>query len=343
MARSSKSTVIYIIAIALITLAVFVGVQVFSDELDVLYAVVLLWILFVIILLWFGNRYLYRLLDQSVPWLKHPSARFFLQLICSSIFSLAVINLTYYLFKRWVNEDPPDHAQMLVLNIYGLLFIIPILSINFGIYFMMLWKKAEVKSNLLNERHLRSQLDALRLQVDPHFLFNSLNVLAGLIEKDGKSAQYFLEKFAEVYRYILQYRKEDLVPLHIELSFVQAYVHLLKQRFGKALRVTLEVTIDESNPLAIPPMALQMLIENAVKHNVIAKETPLVVDVRLTKWNSLTVINNYQPLSLANHNKPGTGMDNIRKRYMHLSDELPVVQIDGPHYKVELPLFEMEE
>ncbi|MEH6306155.1 histidine kinase [Olivibacter sp. CPCC 100613] len=343
MATRSKSTVIFIMAIALMMLAVFAGVLTLTDDLDALYVVILLWIFFVIILLWFGNRYLYRLLDQSVPWLRHPSKRFFLQLISSTVFSLVVINLTYYLFKRWVNEDPPDHAQMLVLNIYGLLFIIPILSINFGIYFMMLWKKAEVKSNLLNERHLRSELDALRLQVDPHFLFNSLNVLAGLIEKDSKGAQYFLEKFAEVYRYVLQYQKEDLVPLHIELSFVQAYIHLLEQRFGKALRVTMAVPIDENNPLAIPPMALQMLVENAVKHNVIAKETPLVVDVRLTKGNSLTVINNYQPLSLAKQDRPGTGMDNIRKRYRHLSDELPVVQIDGAHYKVELPLFEMEE
>lgn len=339
----SKPTIYYIIMLALIAIMGFVGMQVYSGNLDVLYVVVLLWILFVIILLWFGNRYLYRLLDQSVPWLQYPSKRFFLQLTSSTAFSLACINLTYYLFKRWVNEDPPDSAQMLVLNIYGLLFIIPILSINFGIYFMMLWKKAEVKSTLLNERHLRSQLDALRLQVDPHFLFNSLNVLAGLIEKDSKGAQYFLEKFAEVYRYILQYQKEDLVPLQIEVSFVQAYVHLLQQRFGKALQINIAIPDDENQQLAIPPMALQMLIENAVKHNVIAKETPLLVDVRLTNGNTLTIINNYQPLSLEKKDKPGTGMDNIRKRYMHLSDDAPVFQIEDKHYKVVLPLFEMDE
>jgi hypothetical protein len=339
----SKPAIYYIVTIALIAVIVFVGVQVYSEDLEVLYVVVLLWILFVITLLWFGNRYLYKLLDQSVPWLQHPSKRFFLQLTSSTLFSLACINLTYYLFKRWVNEDPPDHAQMLVLNIYGLLFIIPVLSINFGVYFMMLWKKAEVKSTLLNERHLRSQLDALRLQVDPHFLFNSLNVLAGLIEKDSKGAQYFLEKFAEVYRYILQYQKEDLVPLQIELSFVRAYVHLLERRFGQALHIHIAVPEDENQQLAIPPMALQMLIENAVKHNVIAKETPLLVDVRLTKGNTLTVINNYQPLSLEKQDRSGTGMDNICKRYMHLSDDIPVFQREGAHYKVVLPLFEMEE
>lgn len=339
----SKSAIKYLVITLSVLFVGFVTIEFYQGEIDKLYIVVVLWILCVITILWLGNRYLYKRLDRSVPWLQYPSRRFFLQLISSTLFSLCCINLTYYFLKRLINEDPPDQTQMLVVNIYGLLFIIPVLSINFGIYFMMQWKKAEVKSNLLNERHLRSELDALRLQVDPHFLFNSLNVLAGLIEKNSKGAQYFLEKFAEVYRYILQYQKEDLVPLQIELSFVRAYVHLLEQRFGSALQVNMEIPENDNQQLAIPPMALQMLIENAVKHNVIAKETPLLVDIRLIEGNRLSIINNYQPLTLEKQHKPGTGIDNIRKRYQHLSNDMPVFQTDMEHYKVELPLFEMEE
>lgn len=307
------------------------------------YIVAVAWIITVILLLWFGNKYIYRLLDRSIPWMAYTTRRFFIQLIASALYSLCCINLTYYLFKITTNSTPPDLTQIMVLNVYGLLFTIPVLSINFGIYFMMQWKKAQVQANQLKEDNLQAQLNSLRMQLDPHFLFNNLNVLASLIDKDRHQAQDFLDKFADVYRYVLQYKKEELVPLHTELEFIKAYCHLLKKRFGEALQIDIPDVPDTAGDSCIPPLSLQMLIENAVKHNIVSKEMPLQIRVYLKGMQSITVENTYQPLQKETIMRSESGLANIRKRYQHLSDLQIHVSCDHHFFKVDLPLLEIDE
>jgi len=261
----------------------------------------------------------------------------------STLYSLCCINLTYYLFKITTNSTPPDLTQIMVLNVYGLLFTIPVLSINFGIYFMMQWKKAQVQANQLKEDNLQAQLNSLRMQLDPHFLFNNLNVLASLIDKDRNEAQDFLDKFADVYRYVLQYKKEELVPLHTELDFIKAYCHLLKKRFGEALKIEMPDVPATAAMLCIPPLSLQMLMENAVKHNIISRDQPLRIRVYLQGTQWISVENTYQPLPKEQTIKSETGLENIRKRYQHLSALEINVSCDHHFFKVDLPLLEIDE
>ncbi|TWI86359.1 sensor histidine kinase [Chitinophaga japonensis] len=307
------------------------------------YIVAMAWIITVILLLWFGNKYIYFLLDRSIPWMKHTTRRFFIQLVVSALYSLCCINLTYYLFKITTNSTPPDLTQVMVLNVYGLLFTIPLLSVNFGIYFMMQWKKAQVQANQLKEDSLQAQLSSLRMQLDPHFLFNNLNVLASLIDKDRDEAQNFLDKFADVYRYVLQHKKEELVPLHTELEFIKAYCHLLKKRFGEGLVIDIPGVPDTARACCIPPLSLQMLMENAVKHNTISRDQPLRIRVYLQGKQWITVENAYQPLQKGAVVRSESGLENIRKRYQHLSALQVNVSCDRHFFKVDLPLLEIDE
>lgn len=307
------------------------------------YLVAIAWIITVILLLWLGNKYIYRLLDRNISWMAHTTRRFFIQLLVSTLYALCCINLTYYLFKITTNSTSPDPSQMMVLNVYGLLFTIPVLSINFGIYFMMQWKKAQLQANQLKEDNLQAQLNSLRMQLDPHFLFNNLNVLASLIDKDRNEAQDFLDKFADVYRYVLQYKKEELVPLHTELEFIKAYCHLLKKRFGEGLKIGMPDVPDTAAACCIPPLSLQMLMENAVKHNIISRDMPLHIRVYLKEAQWITVENTYQPLPKETAIRSETGLENIRKRYQHLSALQINVSCDHHFFKVDLPLLEIDE
>ena len=344
MNKSYQRLLLYIFFIAALISASFLAYLVYYEEVESFYIVALAWVVTVILLLWFGNRYLYFVLDKRIPWMSsRTSSRFFIQLVASTLYTLCCINTTYYLFKISTNGLPPDLTQMIVLNIYGLLFTIPVLSINFGIYFMMQWKKAQLQANELKEENLQAQLNSLRMQLDPHFLFNNLNMLASLIDKDRDEAQDFLDKFADVYRYVLQYKKEELVPLSTELKFIQAYCYLLKKRFSDGVIIDITDMPDVISNRCIPPLALQMLMENAVKHNIISRDTPLQIRVYPEGDQWIIVENTYQPLPKQGMLKLESGLENIRKRYQYLSALQINVSCDNEIFKVDLPLLEVDE
>ncbi|WP_207423328.1 sensor histidine kinase [Desertivirga brevis] len=316
------------------------GLRLFNSGVELYYFVAFLWIITVLILLWLGNRYLFNLLDNWLPWSGPTGKRFFTQLLLSCIYSLVCINSTYYLFKVQTSEIPALE-QMLVLNVYGLLFIVPVLSINFALYFMNKWKKAHVQSDLLREENLRTQLESLKMQLDPHFLFNNLNVLSSLIELNQEVAQEFLDKFADVYRYVLRYKKEELVPLNVELEFIYSYIFLLKKRFGDQLIFEICVPDDLSDRVCIPPLTLQLLVENAIKHNKISASNPLFLKIFLKDKERLLVQNTLQPKGLEETGMTKTGLENIRKRFSYLSSLKVEVEDDGAYFTVSLPLLEM--
>lgn len=309
------------------------------------YAAALLWIITVVLLLWLGNRLIFALLDKKISWIKKTSRRLFWQLFLSLFYALLCINLTYYLFKISTGSMPPDAEQLFVLNIYGLLFIVPLLSINFGFYFMMQWKKAHIESDLLKEESLNSRLEVLKMHLDPHFLFNNLNVLSALIDQKPAEAQAFLDKFTDVYRYVLQYKKEELVPLQTELDFITAYIFLLEKRFGDQCIFKLDIPAELPNNFFIPPLALQMLVENAVKHNKLSLIRPLVVHIYIED-NQFLVVKNNIILKNATTSADGlrqSGLDNIRNRYQYLSDRQVKVLQDEGYFQVSIPLLELDE
>jgi two-component system LytT family sensor kinase len=208
-------------------------------------------------------------------------------------------------------------------------------------YFFTMWKHQASEAEALKSRQLRTELDMLKNQVSPHFLFNSLNTLVALIHEDPSQAARFTKNLSHVYRYILQHKEKEVVDLGTELDFTQAYIDLMKVRFADSLRIRVEVAPGHRD-LLIAPLTLQLLLENALKHNVASTAAPLEVDIHVENGRTLVVRNSL-------HRKQGvvegtgTGLSNVRQRYAYLSKRPVDVIETRDHFLVALPLLQMAE
>jgi sensor histidine kinase YesM len=202
----------------------------------------------------------------------------------------------------------------------------------------------EIRENLSAAQIAQSemQLKILQQKVDPHFLFNNLNVLSSLIDLDPNAANEFLDKLAKLYRYILHTQNAEIVAFGEELSFAKDYLYLLQKRFGPAYEFSWQVPPDASaNGLMIVPTALQSLLENVVKHNAGSGKEPLPVEIRVED-RTLTVSNRMSPKE-KNIEASGTGLQNLIDRYALLTDRLIEIDREGQTFTVKLPLLEIRE
>lgn len=197
------------------------------------------------------------------------------------------------------------------------------------------WRRATVLTEQLKRENLQTQLESLKSQVNPHFLFNSLNSLSSLISEDPEQAEKFLDELSKVYRYLLRNNEDDLTTLSDELQFIQSYYHLLKTRYGESLQV--HTIIDEQYlEYQLPPLTLQMLVENAVKHNRMMKDLPLRIVLK-NSGDKLIVVNNLQrKVRQVSSNRVGLG--NIAKKYKLLQQQDILVKVDDSEFAVEIPL-----
>jgi len=224
--------------------------------------------------------------------------------------------------------------------VYFLLLMRGIILGGFLYYIAYLLRMAEMnqRSRLENERlkkeNLQARLSLLQEQLSPHFLFNSLGTLQSMINE--RAPRQFIQRLADVYRYLLNNRMADLVELRAELDFARAYLHILQERFEQALSVEIDIA-EPYLGMKIPPMTLQMLIENAVKHNVADAESPLHLQISAAGADRLTVANSLRPKASGGESL-GTGLDNMRERYRLLAGrEIEVVKT-GQAFTVSVPL-----
>lgn len=297
------------------------------------------WIILVFILLWAGNRFITVKLNEHLSWRRFGNIRFFTHLLVGILYSLLIINITYGLLKILLTEDPPTASQFIVMNVYGAIIFIPVFSLYFSLQFLRSWRKSELESEKFQKESMRSQLESLRSHLDPHFLFNSLNILSSLIEQDTQRSKVFLQKFAEVYRLILRSKSEDLISLQEEMDFIYSYCYLLETRFGDSIRFTLSIA-DGLKTRMIPPLTLQMLVENAIKHNVITERKPLTISIR-SMGETIVVTNSRNEPPHPVDTKPGTGIQNIRMRYQYFTDEPVRVSKTQTEFVVTIPLLEL--
>jgi len=213
-------------------------------------------------------------------------------------------------------------------------------SLNEGAAFFEKWRQVVDEAEQLKKENLQSQLEGLKGQVNPHFLFNSLNSLSSLITDDPEKAEKFLDEMSKVYRYLLRNNEEGLTTLESEMQFIQSYFHMLKTRWAEGLE--LEIRIDERFlNYQIPPLTLQMLVENAVKHNAIIKNCPLKILIMTTNSGKLIVSNNLQRKNrLVSSNK--VGLNNIVNKYRLMKKEEISVRDDGKEFAVAIPLIQPE-
>jgi LytS/YehU family sensor histidine kinase len=202
--------------------------------------------------------------------------------------------------------------------------------------FFKSWREVVVNEERLKREAIELQYKALKNQVNPHFLFNSLNTLSSLVYQNQETAVKFIKQLSDVYRYVLEHKDNELVEVAEEISFVKKYVYLQKIRFGDNLKIEIDVP-DKINSV-VAPLSLQMLVENAIKHNITSADKPLTIEV-LSENGYIIVKNKLQRKSIVK-DFGGIGLDNIRSRYKFLTDKEPVVEETTDEFIVKIPLIE---
>jgi two-component system, LytTR family, sensor kinase len=205
-----------------------------------------------------------------------------------------------------------------------------------SVYTIKQWKNSLTEKEQLQQLTIQQEFETLKSQVNPHFLFNCFNTLSSLIVEDRKQAEVFLNELSKVYRYLLRNNEDGLSSLQTEIRFIESYYRLLKTRHGEAVQLSIE-TDKKYDHYLLPSLTLQLLVENAVKHNVLSKNKPLVIDIFTTAGNKLVVSNNLQLRTLkVPSNK--IGLDNIKAKYELLNQPGFQVLKDKKTFSVVLPL-----
>lgn len=210
-------------------------------------------------------------------------------------------------------------------------------AFNEAIYSQQEWRRTQLEKEQLEKLHLQSQLEVLKNQINPHFLFNSLNSLSSLIADNPEKAELFVDKLSAVYRYILIHNDRDWVDLNAELGFIKAYFHLLQTRYGEGVKLDISIA-DSQAAFMLPPLTLQLLLENAVKHNVVHHDKPLRIEITSGSEMELIISNNLQRKNRQLVLSHGVGLKNIADRYSIANAGAIIVQEENNQFTVKLPL-----
>jgi sensor histidine kinase YesM len=231
-----------------------------------------------------------------------------------------------------------DKMKLRWAMIIGIIFAAIYFVIFESFYIEKRWGDDVREKEALRQANLVSQFESLKAQVNPHFLFNCLNSLSSLIAQDPNKAEDFVDEMSNVYRYLLRNNEQGLVTIETELQYIRSYFHLQKTRFGDA--IVLDIDIEEAYwDYLIPPLTLQMLLENAVKHNVLRKASPLRISIS-SKNGYLSVRNNIQLKSKQYIISTRIGLANIASKYKLINKSDILIQNDGNYFEVGLPLLE---
>jgi len=235
----------------------------------------------------------------------------------------------------WEQNSNPYKLNIIYASLINLFFHL----INAILFFFREYKRQSEEAEELRRSSAQAQIQLVKSQINPHFLFNNLNVLSGMVIKDNPEANHFIEEFSKVYRYILNNQEKELVELRSELEFIQPYIFLLKKRFNEGLVVDIKVP-DKQTQLYVVPAALQMLIENAIKHNVVSQHKPLHIAIHSGGNDTLVIKNNLQPRT-ATVPSGRIGLQNIRRRYEIISGRGIQVMHSEKEFEVSLPLLHL--
>lgn len=289
---------------------------------------------------WQGVRAIFIFLSKRFPGWKEWKTRMKWIVVLSIIYTgsvCTVVNAVGRLFS--IERDPSQIPDPIAAYGASYLMVLALGAVYESIRFFQLWKTTAVEKENLERAHLASQLEGLRNQVNPHFLFNSLNTLTYLIPEAPDKAVRFVQQLSKVYRYVLESRDDRVIPLQTELEFLQSYIFLLRERFGDNLQV--EIGKMDQKSTAIVPLTLQMLFENAIKHNVISTQNPLKIEVFMENGH-LIVRNNLQKKNQV-MDSTGVGLQNIRDRYRMLTDQEIEVIASQQYFTVILPDIEIQQ
>ncbi len=289
----------------------------------------------------FGNGLINNYLSSQWDWITQTNQRVTAGIIATILYTVPlVLGINYLAIIIWGNVDPANFFRG--NNLWAHLFYI-ILSLGVSTFFhargfMRNWKDAMTQKSTRQEIVAKTEtakFESLKSQIDPHFLFNSLNVLTSLIGENPYQAEKFTTKLSKIYRYVLEQRNKDLIPLSEELKFAKTYMELLGMRFEDAVQFEIPTTVSNEE-LKIVPLSLQLLLENAVKHNVVSSLKPLSIKI-YEEEGHLIIENNINPKEAIGKSTK-VGLSNIADRYGLITKKRVMIENNNKTFKVSLPL-----
>lgn len=293
----------------------------------------------------YGGFWIDRWFDGRISWLSNSVKRLFLTALSFFIYSFIVSAVMLALYVIVANQAVSPLSFRFGMIVQEVFFSVSVAFIIIIVFmarsWLMQWKQSAIEAEQLKAELAESRYHALVQQLNPHFLFNSLNTLSGLVYEGADSAARFTRKLSRVYRYLLEVQYEELVELDKELKFARDYLSLQKIRFEE--KMTFEITVNDTKNLFLPPLSLQLLLENVVKHNTGTTDDPLHIQISQQN-DKLVVENNVRQTGYKDdEQQTGVGLLNIKNRYKLLGSYLPVIQHKSDFFRVELPLLTLDK
>ena len=290
---------------------------------------------------WLGNSYIYGLLDKKYNWQDHLVKRAIwgsLALIVYSATAYMVVQVSMY--KLLMGSLPENPVAWGLRSSYVAILISFVVSLIFvAVAFFNYWKKSLLEAERFKSEMLMYKYESLQNQINPHFLFNSFNVLSDLVYEDQDKAVGFITQLSQLFRYVLDSRDKELVPLSEELEFIKAYSYLLHTRFEEKL--TIQQTFEAQEDELIVPMTLQLLIENCVKHNEISKSH--VLNIQILREEEYIKVENKLQLKSTGADSKKMGLSNISQQYRYFTDKQIIITETDQSYSVKVPLIKSDK
>lgn len=290
---------------------------------------------------WLGHGWIFDYLDRKISWIKQPVKRSLWGLTALVVYSIVAFYVIQSLMNYLVNGRIPTLSwDWLLGNVFypvAISFVITLTLTAIG--FFKAWKTTAVRAEKLNTEMMAYKYEVLRNQINPHFLFNSFNVLSDLVYEDQALAVKFINRLSSLFRYVLESREKELVTFKEELEFVDSFAYLLKIRFENKLQIHIDAKPGDDE--LIVPVSIQMLIENAVKHNEVSDAYPLEIEV-IKGTDYIEVSNSLKP-KLVDDESTRLGIKNLRQQFAYFTDRKVEIIKSDRSFTVRLPIIKSEK
>jgi sensor histidine kinase YesM len=290
---------------------------------------------------WTGPLLINHFLDKRYQWLTAPVKRTIIEIISMLGWSVSAFVLVQFIMYYLVLGIRPSDAISSISGSILITFLISLfISLTFtAVGFFKAWRRSVVRESELNAQMMSYKYESLRNQINPHFLFNSFNVLSDLVYADQAQAVKFIRQMSDLFRYILDNRDKELVSIREELNFLNAYLYLLKTRFDD--KITISVNLDPAPGQYIVPMTLQLLVENAVKHNEVSARNPL--NISISQNGGYIEVKNELRKKEIGDDSTKTGLKNISQQFGFFTDKKLEFSEQSGNFVVKVPIIEEAE
>ncbi len=334
---------LYKFLIANIILSLLIVVFLFENQFHdwKTFSISFVWAFAITITQWIGHQYINEKLNRRFSWISRPLKRTIYGVIFIVGYAVIAFLLVQLVMYSLINGKIPDQFWRWLIHssVYPMIISFTVSFVFTSIGFLSHWKESVINAERLKTEMMNYKYEALRNQINPHFLFNSFNVLSDLVYDDPAIAVKFIAQMSTLFRYVLDSRDKELVTLIEEMDFIKAYIYLLRMRFEDKLIIGIDV--DAAPDDFIVPMSIQLLIENAVKHNEVSKAHPL--SIKIVKQNGRIKVTNELRIKHVGKDAKEIGLKNIRQQFGFFTEKEIEIENTETDFSVSLPVLKSFE